>query len=458
MLLDDEQIALLAHCRRILADGAGSLPPLNAEPVTLELRNVLERTAVRLQDNFPYGHPFYLGQMLRPPHPVALLAAMLAMTVNPNNHAYDGGRATSKMEVDAVSRLAEMFGWKKHLGHLCSGGTVANFEALWVARELASGMGIAASEQAHYTHARLSRVLQVPFYEVPCDTQGRMNLAVLEDLLQNNRIGTVVATLGTTGLGAVDPLDELVRLRSRYSFRLHVDAAYGGYFTLIDELPSRTRNAFQALSAADSIVVDPHKHGLQPYGCGCVLFQDRSVASVYHHSSPYTYFTSEDLHLGEISLECSRAGAAAAALWATLELFPLTRTGRFAADLANCRQAAVQFADWIRRHQAWQLVVEPELDIVVWMFRSKTSSTASRAARRFFEKAERESLHLALFKADRSLVEPLDTIETWDDETVTCLRACLLKPEHLEWMPELCRRLQAVLENDSDSSGITTFP
>ena len=66
------------------------------------------------------------------------------------------------------------------------------------------------------------------------------------------------------------------------------------------------------------MVIDPHKHGLQPYGCGAVLFRDPGVAQHYLHDSPYTYFTSDDLHLGEISLECSRAGAAAAALWLTL--------------------------------------------------------------------------------------------------------------------------------------------
>ncbi len=80
------------------------------------------------------------------------------------------------------------------------------------------------------------------------------------------------------------------------------------------------RHLYDATPHADSIVVDPHKHGLQPYGCGCVLFKDPSVGRFYKHDSPYTYFTSAELHLGEISLECSRAGAAAVALWATQRL------------------------------------------------------------------------------------------------------------------------------------------
>ena len=89
-------------------------------------------------------------------------------------------------------------------------------------------------------------------------------------------------------------------------------------------------------------MVDPHKHGLQPYGCGCVLFRDPAVGRFYKHDSPYTYFTSKELHLGEISLECSRAGAAAVALWATQKLLPLTPGGEFAQGLAAGRRAAVE--------------------------------------------------------------------------------------------------------------------
>jgi len=247
------------------------------------------------------------------------------MTINPNNHARDGGRASSQMEIEAVAHIAAMFGWQTHLGHLTSGGTFANLEALWVAGQLAPGKRVLASDQAHYTHNRISAVLQLPFASVASDQQGRMELNALEDELRQGDVGTVVATLGSTALGSVDPLPEILALRDRYGFRVHVDAAYGGYFRLIaDALDTPARLAFETIDQADSIVVDPHKHGLQPYGCGCVLFRDPSVGRFYKHDSPYTYFTSHELHLGEISLECSRAGASAVALWATQQLLPLT--------------------------------------------------------------------------------------------------------------------------------------
>ncbi len=294
------------------------------------LRQVLNEVAERLRDNYPYFHPQYAGQMLKPPHAVARLAYALAMWINPNNHALDGGRASSAMEKEAVAELARMFGWDAHLGHLTSGGTMANLEALWIAGELKPGATVVASAQAHYTHSRISAVLKLPFESIPADGQGRMDIAALEKRVQAGGVGTVVATLGTTAIGSVDPLPEILRLRDRYGFRVHADCAYGGYYVLADNLAPPARAAFDRLADVDSIVIDPHKHGLQPYGCGCVLFRDPAVGTHYRHDSPYTYFSSNELHLGEISLECSRPGAAAVALWATQKLLPLVRGGEFA--------------------------------------------------------------------------------------------------------------------------------
>ena len=77
--------------------------------------------------------------MLKPPHPAAVAGYLAAMLVNPNNHALDGGRVTSAMEKEAVAQLAAMFGFATHLGHLTSSGTIANLEALYVARETHPG-------------------------------------------------------------------------------------------------------------------------------------------------------------------------------------------------------------------------------------------------------------------------------------------------------------------------------
>src|SRR5271165_2099846 len=205
-----------------------SASPLDSDRDRVAIEAVLDELAVRMADNYPYFHPLYAGQMLKPPHPVARAAYTLAMAINPNNHARDGGRASSRMEIEAVAELAGMFGFQNHLGHLTSGGTFANLEALWIAGQLAPGKRIVAQEQAHYTHQRITSVLKLPFSSVACDNLGRMDLNALEDELRRGDVGTVVATMGTTALGSVDPLPEILNLRNRYGFRVHLDAAYGG--------------------------------------------------------------------------------------------------------------------------------------------------------------------------------------------------------------------------------------
>jgi len=446
MTFDHDSLALLTDALRSLDAGFADLPALTSPRDLGKLRDALMSAAERMRDNYPYHHPLYVGQMLKPPHPIARLAYALAMFLNPNNHALDGGRASSAMEKEAVAEIARMFGWETHLGHLCGGGTIANFEALWIARESNPGKAIAASAQAHYTHSRLSAVLGVPFRSIPVDAQGRMKVGALASELKKGQIGTVVATLGTTAAGTVDPLAEILGICRPLGVRVHVDAAYGGYFTLVDNLGDNARRAFDAAHEPDSIVIDPHKHGLQPYGCGCVLFRDPAVGRFYQHNSPYTYFTSNELHLGEISLECSRPGAAAVALWTTQRCLPLTTNGEFAGGLAAGRTAALELYGRLAEDSRFAPLLEPELDIVVWAMRAESASESSNRARQIFESAARRNLHLALASFPRAMLERSQPVEIWDADVITCLRACVMKPEHKNWMPEIWKRLNSATD------------
>src|SRR6266852_2744439 len=242
-MLDQDGLPAFLEAVKKLDAGFSELPGYErGAPGIGRMAEVLNATAERLRDNYPYFHPLYAGQMLKPPHPVARLAYALAMSINPNNHALDGGRATSALEKEAVAEIAGMYGWKKFLGHLCGGGTMANLEALWVAGQLQPGKKILASEQAHYTHGRISGVLQLPFESVPCDAQGRMDLDALAKRVQRGDVGTVVATMGTTATGSVDPLPEILALRTKHRFRVHADAAYGGYFVLAQNLAEHAKS------------------------------------------------------------------------------------------------------------------------------------------------------------------------------------------------------------------------
>ena len=444
MSFDSQSLTLLDEALTILGQGFTTLPNHTPAVDIPALRNVLNTVATRMQDNYPYQHPLYAGQMLKPPHPVARLAYMLAMWINPNNHALDGSRAGSPMEKEAVADIAAMFGWNEHLGHLTSGGTVANLEALWVASCIHPNKTILASSQAHYTHNRLCGVLGIPFEAVPVDAHGHMDLVALENRLHQGDVGTVVVTMGTTAIGSVDPLPAILELRQRYGFRIHADAAYGGYFSLVDNLNPATQAAFAALKHVDSIAIDPHKHGLQPYGCGCILFQDPSVGRFYKHDSPYTYFTSDELHLGEITLECSRAGASAVGLWATHQLLPLVRGGEFAQGLSDSRQAALNLYENLQASDYFTPAFIPDLDIVVWAVNAASSAEASTLAQDVFDAAAKHDLHLALVKLPRQFFP--HATWSWSSDTITCLRSCLLKPEHLAWMPEIWRRLITATE------------
>jgi tyrosine decarboxylase/aspartate 1-decarboxylase len=449
MHLEETTLQLLKDSLKQLDSGFAALPAItenSAPPQDPRLAAVMNEVATRLQDNYPYFHPLYAGQMLKPPHPIARAAYALSTWINPNNHALDGGRASSAMEKEAVAQIAAMFGWQQPLGHLCAGGTMANLEALWVAGQLHPGKKIVASDQSHYTHKRISAVLQLPFAQVPSDDRGRMDPSALEKTLAAGDVGCVVATAGSTGTGSVDPLPEILRLGERYGFRLHVDAAYGGYFTLASNLAAETRARFDLIGRADSIVIDPHKHGLQPYGCGCVVFRDPQVGAIYKHESPYTYFTSSDLHLGEISLECSRPGASAVALWATQRLLPLVRGGEFAAMLEASRDAAVQFAQRLANDARWLVPFAPELDIVVWAPRAKTIAEISAASQRIFEAAAKQNLHLALIRVPLRFFASQHNLTGAPEDALLCLRSVLMKPEHRNWLD----RIYAILSRVAD--------
>jgi glutamate/tyrosine decarboxylase-like PLP-dependent enzyme len=260
----------------------------------------------------------------------------------------------------------------------------------------------------------------------------------LEAAVRSGRVGTIVVTAGTTGLGTVDDIKRAVALRDEYGIRVHVDAAYGGFFTLLDELVPVEQ--FRAIAGADSVVVDPHKHGLQPYGCGAVLFRDPGVGRLYKHDSPYTYFTSGDLHLGEISLECSRAGASAAALWLTLRSLDL------APILAAGVRAARTWADLLRESDALRLHVEPQLDIVTYFPRRSRASEIDAESERVLDAGMRsdDPIFLSTLRIDGAAFAAAHPDVEMDIDGVRVLRSVLMKPEHEPHVPWLHERITSI--------------
>jgi len=420
----DELVALGS----LLADG-GEVPAAWSE--------ALHALADRLGASYPFADPQYLGQMLKPPHPVAWSAYAMAMLLNPNNHALDGGPATAHLEREAVGQIAAMLGYDGHLGHLTASGTWANLEALWVARRLHPDRAVVSGANAHYTHARICEVVGARHEELPQTPDGALDLAALEARLAAGGVGTVVATLGTTALGRLDPVHRIADLCAAHGARLHVDAAYGGFFALLADggTPGVDPEPFAALPRADSIAIDPHKHGLQPYGCGCILFRDPGVGALYRHDSPYTYFSSDELHLGEISLECSRAGAAAAGLWLTLEVLPLTDAGLGQVLRAN-RRGALAWHALLEGSDVLAPYQQPELDIVTYFPRRQSMADIDASSHALFTAAaslpEEERIDLATYvvSADAMRRRGHEVVE--DAERARILRSTVMKPESAE--------------------------
>ena len=432
-----------------------SHPSVGVDPERVQ--SVLSDFTERLTGNYPFQHPRYAGQMLKPPHPVAIAAYTAAMCINPNNHALDGGPPTSHMEKEVVSDLADMLGFPEEaLGHLTAGGTIANLEALWIARHQHPDRSIAFSADAHYTHGRMCGVLDVETVTIPTNHRGQIQTDALDAALSSGSIGTVVVTAATTGLGTVDPIAEIIEICRAHRVRVHVDAAYGGFFRLLaheeaDRFAGFPAADFLAIEDADSVAIDPHKHGLQPYGCGAVLFRDPVVGAHYKHDSPYTYFTSDDLHLGEISLECSRAGAAAGALWATLQALPLASDDGIGAILSACMRAARTWADAIEASNAFELYAEPQTDIVAYVPvpDQPSLSALDEASRAVFDAAmqhDDEPVFLSLYRVSAERLTRRFPHLTADRDGAAILRSVLMKPEHETYAAGIVAHLSSIAE------------
>ncbi len=224
---------------------------------------------------------------------------------------------------------------------------------------LCSTIQILLPRTAHYSWHKAARALgfgtsQLDF--LPVDRKMRLSPPGLEARLENacrnqKPVLAVVAMLGTTEFGTIDPLHDIVELRRRFrtrglEFGLHVDAAWGGYLTSIFRDPDggflphdqvrrgfahfpsdSVYQSFQALVHADSITVDPHKLGYLPYGIGGIVWRHRGVRDFLGERAPYVFDPNPSGStvepLGPYILEGSKPGAQAAAAWVTHRVLPL---------------------------------------------------------------------------------------------------------------------------------------
>ena len=269
-----------------------------------------------------------------------------------------------------------MFGWEDHLGHLCGGGTMANFEALWVGRELRPGRAVAASSQAHYTHSRLSAVLGVPFRKVPVDPRGRMDIPSLERAISEATSAPSWSRSARRPPGRSIRSPKILALRDRHDFRLHVNTAYGGYFTLAGNLGPRPAPPSTASGRRIRSSSTRTSTGSSPTAAAACSSATRRRPVLPARLAVYL------LQLGRAAPRRDLAGmlapgASAVALWTTMRLLPLEKGGAFARGLESCREAALMLDKALEADDRFAPLFAPELDIVVWAVQAGTATESS---------------------------------------------------------------------------------
>jgi len=274
------------------------------------------------------------------------------------------------------------------LGAFCSGGTVANITALWVARNSRLGpdkgfagvgrsglnaayrhygiqnLGVLSSRRGHYSLGKAVDLLGIgreQMLTLPCPGQTLDPAQALKAgkayQQQGNDLLAIVGIAGTTETGHIDPLDELADVAKELGCWFHVDAAWGGA-TLFS---TAYRDRLAGIEKADSVTIDAHKQMYVPMGAGMVLFkQPESANAVRHHAQYILRQGSKDL--GSTTLEGSRNGMAMM-VYASLRIF-----GRQGYQLLidQCIEKAQLFADMIQRHPDFELVTQPKLSILTY--------------------------------------------------------------------------------------------
>lgn len=277
------------------------------------------------------------------------------------------------------------------LGAFCSGGTIANITALWVARNIMfkpdgdfrgiaregmykalkhynyDGVAILVSERGHYSLKKAADVLGIgrdSVISIPTDKNNKIDCQQLaakcQQLTEQNiKILSIVGVAGTTETGNIDPLDQMADIAEQYQCHFHVDAAWGGA-TL---LSNNYRNLMAGIERADSVTIDAHKQMYVPMGAGLVIFKNpASVAAIEHHAEYILRKGSKDL--GSHTLEGSRPGMAML-VYASLHI--ISRQG-YEMLIDQSIAKARYFADIIDQHDDFELVTEPELCLLTYRY------------------------------------------------------------------------------------------
>ena len=311
-----------------------SMPLTGTDPAEL----IRETWELLIHNSLFNGHPGFWGYITSSPAPLGMLGDLLASAINSNCGAYVLSPMATEIEKQTIQWLGEWIGFPAGGGLMVSGGNMANFvgflaarkaKANWDIRKL--GLGPSGGNWRIYTssetHTWISKAADLfglgldAIQWIPVDSEQRMDIVVLEKkIAEDKSLGLipllVVATAGSVGTGAIDPLEEIAAICKKHDCWFHIDGAYGGFAAALPEL----KNEFHGLELADSIAIDPHKWLYSPLEAGCILVKDANALTdaFSFHPAYYNFDSDEEpqTNFYERGLQNSR-GFRALKVWLT---------------------------------------------------------------------------------------------------------------------------------------------
>ena len=348
--------------------------------------------------------PGFIGHMATPLPYFMLPLSRIMVALNQNLVKIETSKAFTPLERQVLGMLHHLIyqesdefyeenlhNSRRALGTFCSGGTIANITALWVARnqmfKASTGFeGLAkeglpaalihygfkkavilVSERGHYSLGKAADVLGIGrnnVVSIKTDSKSKIDLKALRQKCEELKadgaaIVAMVGIAGATETGHVDPLEEMAQIAEEYGAHYHVDAAWGGP-TL---LSNTHKHVLKGIERADSVTIDAHKQLYVPQGAGMVVFKEATLlGAVEHHAEYILRAGSKDL--GQYSLEGSRPGMA---MLVHAAFHIIGRHGYEILIDQNIEKARV-FADLIKKHPEFELITDPELSILNYRY------------------------------------------------------------------------------------------
>ncbi|MGV3540589.1 MAG: pyridoxal phosphate-dependent decarboxylase family protein [Rufibacter sp.] len=330
------------------------------------------------------------------------LGDYLAAVTNKYAGIFYSAPGAVRMENMLLRWMAELIGFPSTTsGNLTSGGSIASLIALATARDAQKISARQIPEAVVYTtahaHHCLEKALRIaglgecPIRFISMDAHYRLQPQVLEESITADKEAgltpwLVIASAGTTDVGAVDPLEEIAAVAQRHQFWYHVDAAYGGFFALA---PSG-KTKLKGIERADSVVMDPHKGLFIPYGSGAVLIKDREqLAQTHHYQANYmqdTLSATAEVSPADVSPELSKHFRGLR-LWLPLKLHGVAA---FRSALEEKLELAQYAYARLQEMPGFETPVEPALSVVIFRYKPSAGVDANHFNQRLVQAVQQD--------------------------------------------------------------------